>query len=186
MSTVRTVLRHHGIEATEDELAAATEEALRWVLSVPGATAVPAAEAALLDAGGLPEQRGAYAASARDSAAAVTALAATSLTVGEAAALLGVTEGRVRHKVGRGDLYALPSGRRRLPRWQFTDDAALPGLPTVVRALPAGEHPLGVLAFMTTPQGELELAGEAVTPVAWLRAGGDPAPVARLAAAALA
>ena len=186
MATVLTVLRDHGIAATEAELAEAAEEGLRWVLTVPGATAVPTAEAALLDAAGLPAQPGAYVASARDSAGAVTALVATSLTVGEAAALLGVTEGRVRHKIGRGDLYALPTGRRRLPRWQFTDDGALPGLPTVVRALPAGEHPLGVLAFMTTPQGELELGGTPVSPVAWLRAGGDPAPVAQLAAAALA
>lgn len=186
MATVLSVLRGHGIAATEAELASAAEEGLRWVLSVPGATAVPAPEAALLDAAGLPTQPGAYTASARDTAGAMTALVATSLTVGEAAGLLGVTEGRVRHKIGRGDLYALPTGRRRLPRWQFTDDGALPGLPTVVRALPEREHPLGVLAFMTTPQPELELDGGAVTPVEWLRAGGDPTPVARLAAAALA
>jgi hypothetical protein len=83
--------------------------------------------------------------------------------------------------------FTLPGRHRvRIPRWQFTDDGALPGLPTVVRALPPGEHPLGVLAFMTTPQGELELAGTPVSPVQWLRAGGDPAPVAELAAAALA
>jgi hypothetical protein len=39
---------------------------------------------------------------------------------------------------------------------------------------------------MTTALGELVVAGTPVSPVQWLRAGGDPAPVAELAAAALA
>lgn len=186
MATLATVLQEHGISASEDELAAAAEEGLGWVLTSLGATALPEGEGALLDAAGLPETPGAYADSARASAGAYSALVATSLTVGEAAQLLGVTEGRVRHKIGRGDLYALPSGRRRLPLWQFTGSTTLPGLAQVVRALPPDEHPLGVLAFMTTPQAELELAGEPVTPEQWLRAGGDPAPVADLAAAVLA
>jgi hypothetical protein len=186
MSTVVAVLHEHGIEATDAELATAAAEGLAWVLTNVGATALPVGEAALLDAAGLPEAPGAYAAAATATAGAYTALVATSLTVGEAALLLSVTEGRVRHKIGRGDLYALPSGRRRLPRWQFTEGGTLPGLAQVVRALPAGEHPLGVLAFMTTPQPELELRGRRVTPEQWLRAGGDPAPVTDLAAAALA
>jgi hypothetical protein len=183
MATVATVLREHGIPTTDDELAAAAEEGLRWVLSAPGATGLPGAEAALLDAAGLAEVPGAYAAAATESAGAYAALVATSLTVGEAAVLLGVTEGRVRHKIGRGDLYSLPTGRRRLPRWQFSDSGALPGLARVVRSLPPDEHPLGVLAYMTTSQAELELGGRPATPEEWLRAGGDPEPVSELAAA---
>ena len=185
MSTLAAVLHDHGIEATDAELAAAASEGLAWVLTTVGATALPAGEATLLDDAGLRDSPGAYALAATSTAGAYTALVATSLTVGEAAQLLGVTEGRVRHKIGRGDLYALPSGRRRLPRWQFTEGGTLPGLAQVVRALPVGEHPLGVLAFMTTPQPELDLGGRRVTPEQWLRAGGDPAPVTELAAAAL-
>ncbi|MDP9183263.1 MAG: helix-turn-helix domain-containing protein [Actinomycetota bacterium] len=185
MATLATVLLEHGIKTTDAELAEAAAEGLAWVLTSVGATALPAGEAALLDEAGLPDTPGAYGVSATASAGAYAALAATSLTVAEAARLLGITEGRVRHKIGRGDLYALPSGRRRLPAWQFTADGTLPGLAQVVRALPQGEHPLGVLAFVTTPQPELELAGTPSTPEQWLRAGGDPGPVTELAASAL-
>src|SRR5260221_7463422 len=110
MTTLAAVLHEHGIEATDAELAAAAAEGLAWVLTSVGATALPVGEEALLDNAGLRESPGAYAAAATASAGAYSALVATSLTVGEAARLLGVTEGRVRHKIGRGDVYALPSG----------------------------------------------------------------------------
>lgn len=183
MGSLLALLRDHGVDADEAELVEAAEAGLGWVLTATGTTGLPAAEAALLDAAGLPEAPGAYAASATAATGAFAALAATSLTVAEAAQRLGVTEGRVRHKIGRGDLYALPTGRRRLPLWQFTPTGTLPGLAAVVRALPADEHPLAVLAFMTTPQPELEVQGRAVTPEQWLLAGGDPEPVAALASA---
>jgi excisionase family DNA binding protein len=181
--TLPDLLREHGIDATEDEIAQATEAGLGWVLTAPGTTALPTDEAALLDAAGLPDQPGAYARAAATATGAYAALVSTALTISEAATLLGVTEGRVRHRIARRDLHALRSGRKRLPRWQFTDDGVLPGLPAVLRGLTRDEHPLATLAFMTTRQPELDLGDGPVSPERWLRAGGDPAPVAALATA---
>lgn len=185
MLTLVDVLLEHGVEVSEAELAEATEDGFGWVLTGLEATALPVDEATLLDAAGLSDEPGAYARSAVAAAGAYAALVASALTVGEAARLLGVTEGRVRHKIARRDLSALPSGRRRLPRWQFTDNGALPGLSVVLRALDQHEHPLATLAFITSAQPELALDGETVTPQDWLRAGGDPTPVAELAAGRL-
>ncbi len=181
--TLPEVLREHGIDVTEQEIAQATETGLRWVLTAPGTTALPKDEATVLDAAGLPDQPGAYAHAAATATGAYAALVSTALTVSEAARLLGVTEGRVRHRIARRDLYALASGRRRLPRWQFTDGGVLPGLHVVLRGFAQDEHPLAALAFMTTGQPELVLDDSPVSPEQWLRAGGDPAPVAALAAA---
>ena len=181
--TLTEVLRDRGLDVDETELAAATEAGLARLLTAPGSTALPAADADLLDAAGLADAPGAYASSAAEAAGTYAALVATSLTVGEAATRLGISEGRVRHRIAGRELHALPNGRRRLPAWQFTERGVIAGLPTVLRAIDAAEHPLAVLAFLTTPQPELELDGRPSTPEQWLRAGGDPAPVAELAAA---
>jgi hypothetical protein len=179
--TLTDLLRRHGLDVDEAELAEAAAAGLSRLLTAPGATALPPAEAELLDAAGLPDVPGAYAHTAAEAAGTYAALVATSLTVGEAAARLGISEGRVRHRIAGRELHSLPSGRRRLPAWQFTGTGVLAGLPTVLRAIDPAEHPLAVLAFLTTPQPELELDGRPATPEQWLRAGGDPAPVAELA-----
>src|SRR5690348_10067758 len=109
MATMLAVLHDHGVDVDEAELAAAVEAGLGWVLTTPGSVTLPPGEGDLLDASGLPDKPGAYAEAAATAAGAYAALVATSLTAGEAAVRLGVTEGRVRHKIGRGDLYSLPS-----------------------------------------------------------------------------
>ena len=182
MTTVADFLLLHGVDLAEHELADATAAGLEWVLTTADSSQLPAADAAVLDDAGLVDVPGAYAESAVATAGAYAAMVGTALTVGEAARLLGISEGRVRHRIAGRDLLVLPAGRRRLPRWQFTEDSVLPGLPKVLHALPAGEHPLAVLAFMTTPQPELVIHGRAVSPRDWLAAGGDPEPVAELGA----
>ena len=179
--TLVQLLRDHGLDTDEDELVGATATGLARLLTPPGSTALPTAEAALLDTAGLGEAPGSYARAAAAAAGTYAALVATALTVGEAAARLGISDGRVRHRIAARELYALPSGRRRLPAWQFSDGGVLPGLPTVLRSLDPDTHPLAVLAFISTPQPELELDGRPATPEQWLRAGGDPTPVAELA-----
>jgi hypothetical protein len=181
--TLSEMLRGHGVDVDETELAEAMSAGLARLLTAPGATTLPPAEADLLDAAGLGDASGAYAHAAATAAGTYAALVATALTVGEAATRLGITEGRVRHRIAARELYALPSGRRRLPAWQFTERGVLPGLAAVLRASDPAEHPLSVLAFLTTPQPDLELDGRPATPEQWLRAGGDAAPVAELAAA---
>ncbi|HEX5505214.1 MAG TPA: helix-turn-helix domain-containing protein [Thermomicrobiales bacterium] len=115
------------------------------------------------------------------------ALLATALTVAEAARRLGVDESRVRQLLARRALYGIKQrGEWRLPRFQF--DPARPGglVPGVDRVLPRldrGLHLVGVYRWFTNPDPDLVLGDTAVSPLDWLRTGGDPEPVADLAAA---
>lgn len=47
--------------------------------------------------------------------------------------------------------------------------------------MPDGSHPQTVQGFFTTPQPDLELAGEATAPLEWLASGGEQGPVVALA-----
>ncbi|MDY7541825.1 hypothetical protein [Cryobacterium sp. 5B3] len=100
-----------------------------------------------------------------------------SLSVAEVAQLLSVDAARVRRRQAKGDLYAfLAGGKRRYPLWQFTGDPAqpvLPGLTVLVHGLPADMHPASIKGFMRTPQEDLRVDGERMTPVDWLLNGGD-------------
>ncbi|MDY0913006.1 hypothetical protein [Rathayibacter festucae] len=96
----------------------------------------------------------------------------------EVAARLRIDETRVRHRKAKDGLYAFKVGSKlRFPAWQFTDDRErpmLPGVPALVKAIPADMHPASVHGFMTTPQEELLIGETSVTPVRWLTGGGDP------------
>jgi hypothetical protein len=115
-------------------------------------------------------------------------LYADTLTTAQVGERTGKSPSRVRHLAQEGGLYALPVDRRsglRFPAWQFTETGQpLPGLAPVLQSLPAGLHPLQVTGFFTTPTIELSPDGNhALSPLQWLRDGGDPKPVAELAAA---
>lgn len=114
--------------------------------------------------------------------AAHAVLARSAYTVAEAARLLGVDTSRVRHRLAAGRLAGWKDQGWRLPSWQFTANAVLPGLEVVLAALPADQPPLVVAAFMNTPQPDLVINGQPVPPRQWLLAHGDPRPVAALAA----
>lgn len=110
------------------------------------------------------------------------------LSTNQVAEQIGRSPSRVRHLARERRLYTLPVDRRGgllFPAWQFTDSGQpLPGLAAVLRALPAGLHPLQVVGFFTTPSMELSLDDETpLAPLEWLRDGGDEATVAALAAA---
>jgi hypothetical protein len=107
----------------------------------------------------------------------------SALTVGEAAAAIGVDTSRVRHRLADGSLMGWKDrGGWRLPAWQFTERGVLPGLDVVLAAIPSDQPALVVAAFMTTVQEDLLAGTRPVTPHEWLAAGGDPERVARLAA----
>lgn len=113
--------------------------------------------------------------------AAQAVLRDSALTVGDAAGTVGVDPSRIRHRLAAGQLVGWKDrGGWRLPAWQFTKAGVLPGLETVLEAVPDDQPPLVVAAFMSTAQAELLLDGEPTTPRAWLLATGDPAPVAKL------
>lgn len=115
--------------------------------------------------------------------AAQAVLRDSALTVSDAAATIGVDTSRIRHRLAAGRLVGWKDrGGWRLPAWQFTGSGVLPGLETVLAALPIDQPPLVVAAFMTTPQEDLVISGEPGTPRQWLLAGGDPDRVAALAA----
>ncbi|MDQ0382224.1 DNA-binding protein [Amycolatopsis thermophila] len=115
--------------------------------------------------------------------AAHAVLAESALTVAEAARRLEVDPSRIRHKLADRRLTGWKDqGGWRLPAWQFADRGALPGLDVVLAAVPGDQPALVVAAFMNTPQDDLEIGGRPATPRQWLLAGGDPAPVAALAA----
>jgi predicted XRE-type DNA-binding protein len=107
--------------------------------------------------------------------------ASASMSIAEAADLLGVDRSRVSHRLTQGTLWAFTMGRvRRVARWQFTAEGLLlPGLPTIVAAIPDDITPAALDAFMRAPLAEL---GE-MTPLEYLTAGGNPAPVAEFLAA---
>lgn len=104
----------------------------------------------------------------------------------EAGRILGIEGSSVRHRKDKGTLYAFKADQAlRYPTWQFVDHRdpkrrTLPGLSVLVKAIPSTMHPASVLGFMTTPQDDLLVEDEAVTPVEWLSGGGDPQEVVDL------
>lgn len=118
-------------------------------------------------------------------AARYAALLASSLTTAEAAGLLGVSEGRVRQRLGKRTLYGVKAGREnRLPAFQFEGGGEVPGLGTVVRALRPGAHPVAVATFFASPNPDLYLDEEEDQPISprdWLLSGGDPGGLVPLA-----
>jgi hypothetical protein len=107
-----------------------------------------------------------------------------SLSVKQAADLLRVSEGRVRQRLTEGTLLGTKSGGSwHVPRFQFGDEGELPGWDRLAAALPRHAHPLSVARFLDTPDEDLDVDGEAVSPRNWLAQGGDADAVMALAAA---
>ncbi|HEV8528855.1 MAG TPA: DNA-binding protein [Actinomycetes bacterium] len=186
--TVRDVLARHDVSLSEEDIAESLERAL-VMLPSPAAVPLTASEISYLATHAGPDAADTIATwnprtefQERVSAvvAATSSLVASTLGIDEVAARLGVDRSRVSHRISAGTLHSFTAAgtarRRRIPAWQLTTDGLLPGLATVVKAIPANAHPLDVSALMTTPQAEL---GDR-TPVEHLAGGGDPQPVAEL------
>ena len=114
------------------------------------------------------------------------ALVSTSLTTKEAAKRLGVPESRVRQMIARRTLYSvLLNSRRRIPAFQFAQRGGLvPNIAKVNAALPEDLHPVEVQAWYTQPHTDLFLGDDVdarVSPLDWLRSGGEVNKVAQLA-----
>ena len=106
----------------------------------------------------------------------------TALSVNQAAEHVGVDSSRIRHRISNGHLVGWKDrGGWQLPAWQFTDNGVLPGLETVLAAMPADQPALVLANFMTTPQVDLDLADRPASPREWLMAGGSAHRVAELA-----
>ncbi len=118
-------------------------------------------------------------------AAKYTALLAQSLTVSEAAKMLGVNPSRVRQRLAGRTLYGIRqrSGWR-LPAFQFERGRPLPGIELVLPRLDTTLHPLSVYNWFTSPDPDLVIGPDElpVSPRDWLLSGGDPSVVAEIAA----
>ena len=114
------------------------------------------------------------------------ALVSTSLTTKEAAKRLGVPESRVRQMIAQRTLYSvLLNSRRRIPAFQFAQRGGLvPNIAKVNAALPEDLHPVEVQAWYTQPHTDLFLGDDVdarVSPLDWLRSGGEVNRAAQLA-----
>jgi len=183
MSGLRSALDRAGIRVEADEFVSLVEDASRRLAPVDPRPAdyFSDDQRATLESVGL--DLSPLRAGERDVRARTVALQAvlrdTALTVAGAAERIGVDASRIRHRIADSQLVGWKDhGGWRLPVWQFTDDDVLPGLGTVLAAVPDDQPALVVAAFMTTPQ--LDLGDPPVTPRDWLLAGGDPARVASL------
>ena len=152
--------------------------------AIPGATTLSATEvdflrthaepraAAVIDAWSADNERQAR---ARIALRQLTSALSGSVSIKEAAAILGVDRSRVSRRITGKALWAFDlQGGRRIPRWQFLGDELLPGLDVIVPAIPRGTTPAVLDAFMHTPQPDFDDR----TPIEHLAAGGDPALVA--------
>lgn len=163
-----------GITTTEFLAALKGLPALR-----PWAASLTENEARLLDDVNFPEDRDAYLAAGTEIAGHVAHLAVTAFTAEEVAVGLGVGDSRIRQKRLAGELWAIPDGQSWVfPMLQFETTAdsgpsrQVRGLDQVFKALPAGLHPVAVAGFLRTPQPDL-FHDRPMTPVEWLRNGGD-------------
>lgn len=104
---------------------------------------------------------------------------AQTLSAVEVAELTGKSRSQITRDLNTKKLYGLRVGRHwRIPRWQLTNGAVLPGLAEVVPAIPEHLHPSVIEGFMSTRQDELD----ARTPIDYLLTGGNPALVAEMVA----
>jgi excisionase family DNA binding protein len=113
----------------------------------------------------------------------MAALLSRALSTAEAAARMGVDPSRVRQLLAEHRLLASRDGGEwRILDVQFSGDGLVPNIGQVVSALPEGMPPLAAARWLRSPEPDLEIAGESVSPIEWLTAGGEPERVRSLAA----
>lgn len=192
MAIASALFERAGIRIGEDEIRDLVAEAFERVLPTRVAAGpeelTPQEQAALRRAGASIEPSAAGQRALVRSAAAYAALIAGSLSVSDAARLLGVDPSRVRHRLAERTLYGIRqrSGWR-LPAFQFSDGGLVPGIDRVLPSLPPALDPLGTVNWFLLPHPDLYAPDDPdetpISPLDWLRLGRDPRAVAELAAA---
>jgi len=175
------LLAKHRIELTADEVLGELDSAFA---AIPGTATLSATEVdflrqhaepaavAVIDAWSAGDERQAR---ARIALRQLTSAVSGSVSIKEAATILGVDRSRVSRRITGKALWGFDlQGSRRIPRWQFLGDELLPGLDVIVPAIPRDSTPAVVDVFMHTPAPDF---GDR-TPIEYLAAGGDPALVA--------
>lgn len=146
-------------------------------------------EAAVLDAAGLDISdavRQGSAHPAYETQSEYMAILASSLTVQETSALLGLSPSRIRQMIRGRSLAAIMESRRyRVPKFQFVGSKMVPHFGSVYRAAPTDVPMILFFRWFIQPSPDLRQSGarkdRAVSPKEWLVRGLDPDPVRRLA-----
>jgi len=157
---------------------------------IPQTEALPPEEAALLDAAGLDIAEGVATGESDPAAEGVEEfmeILASSMTVQQVSAMLGVDPSRIRQMIrGRTMAAISEKGRYLIPRFQFAGNRLIPSFETIYNAT-SPDVPLILFYRWFTqsspdlPDGE-DATGRDHSPREWLLAGFDPAPVQRMAA----
>jgi hypothetical protein len=178
--SLKAVLREVGIDASPSEFLGLVREATRSLHAVhaldPGEQ-LSTTEAEVLERGGfsLSRPRPGEGGPLSSTVAIYVAMMDDALSVAEAAKRLRVDPSRVRQLLSSGSLYGIKvKGEWHLPRFQFTRRGVFPGIQDVLRALPDDLHPVEVVTWLGNPDPDLEIGGQALSPLDWLRSGGDP------------
>jgi len=111
---------------------------------------------------------------------------AGSLSQAQAAQLMGVDPSRVRQRISQRTLYAIlgDDNVKVLPRFQFTDKGALPGLEKILPVINDEAHPIAIQRFFLTASPDLysDEAKTNLSPRDWLITRHSPEPIIRMAA----
>ncbi len=102
----------------------------------------------------------------------------------EVAGRLGVSTSRVRQRLDSRSLFWINGAAGRVcPRFQFVDDATLPGFEQVLKAISPEAHPIAVQRFFLKVSPDLlsHTFGQALSPRDWLATGHPVDPVVVLA-----
>jgi len=189
--TVAKFKRGAGVKVDERIIVGALERLVDEGFLVPETAsplpdALPAGDANFLEThGGVADNRKALLSARIEHALRTQTLNEQTFSVPDVAALLKLSESRVRHKIQEGSLYAFPAqGRgtsRRLPMWQFENGEPIPHLGEVLGALPDDFSPIEVRNFILHARID-QPNGDGDAPLLeWLRAGGDVEPVLEVA-----
>jgi hypothetical protein len=178
------ITEHYGI--TRQDLARALES----LPSIqPHAAALSEADAALFDDSDFAEDERAYARVTVETLGRTARLISTAYAANDVAELLGVNESRVRQRRADRTLWAIQDrGGWVFPALQFEDEPGRRGqireLDQVFKVLPTNLHPIAIVGFLTAAQADLRIGDQPVSPLDWLRSGGDVGAVLGVADAA--
>lgn len=169
-------LQAHGLavaapEKLNKELALAIDQMHRSLYG-ESATELTAAEASVLQAGGFDLKESANNDPLAETATVFAAMLNTGLKVKEAAKRLGVQDTRIRQMLTERTLYGFHINHRwQIPEFQFADNALVPNIGRVNAALDPDLHPVAVYQWYVTPEVDLEMEGQPLSPLEWLKAG---------------
>jgi hypothetical protein len=142
------------------------------------ATELTAAEASVLQAGGFDLNESTDKDPLAETATVFAALLNTSLTAKAAAERLGVHGSRIRQMLTERTLYGFHINHRwQIPGFQFAGNALVPNIGKVNAVLDPDLHPVAVYQWYMTPDADLEMDDQPLSPLVWLKAGYPLEPV---------